>query len=206
MKNLLYKLLVLPLACLLVVLPVTGCATNQANINVAVTDIYKWAPVVSSDATALLTDVASFNPSDAALIQTLITQIQSDVAPLQSLCKAYLAHPTAGVLAQIAAVVNSANTATSSALLASLHIKDPNSQLIAKGILQTIATALTIITTYVTSVGLTAQITLPVGFEFDHGMALSSLSGAKSEGLLPNTATESQVVQTLVKKKIVHFV
>jgi hypothetical protein len=212
--NLFNKLLTIPLMYLLILIPVatvtsvatTGCSSNtQAQVNTAVQDIENWAPVVSSDAASLLTAIAQFNSADAAVLQPIVTQIQNDVAPLQALCAAYLANPSAGVLAQITAAVNAANTSVSSALLAALGIKNANSLAIAKAALAGIATALVVLTTYLAATGQPATITLPKGFALNKGVVTQAMNEAKGQNLLTSETTPEQVINELTKRGIVKF-
>jgi hypothetical protein len=211
--NLLNRLLIVPLIALLILIPVattTGCSstatTTQAKINAAVLDIQNWAPIVAADATTLLNESEAFAPADAVQIQALVTQIQKYVAPVQTLCATYLANPSAGTLAQIAATVNGANTAASSALLAILNIKDAHSQAIAKTALVTITTALTILTTYLATTGQTASITVPRGFTFNNEVMAQAMNEAKGQQLLTSNVTSDQVINELTKRGVVKFV
>lgn len=204
------KLLIASLVYLLVVIPVVGCktatGTPQSQINTAVQNVETWAPIVATDAAALISSIAQFSsPADAAKLQTLVVQIQQDVTPIQALCAAYLANPSAGILAQITAAINNANTASSSALLAALDIKDPNSQATAKAALAAIATALTILTTYFSAAGQPVSITLPAGYKLDKGIVTQALNEAKEQRLLASNVTAEQVMAELTKRGIVKF-
>lgn len=211
MISLFNKLFVIPLVYLLILIPVTsttvGCSkSTQTQINTAVTNIETWAPVISTDATTLLTTIAQFNPSDAATIQLLVKQIQSDVSPLQALCAAYLANPSAGVLSQITSAVNAANTSTSSALFAALGIKDTTSLTIAKTALAAIATSLTVLTTYLSASGQPVSITLPKGFKFDKGVVTQAMNDGGIQNIMSSNVTMEQIVNELTKRGVVRFV
>ena len=105
-----------------------------------------------------------------------------------------MANPSPTVLAQIAATVSDAVTIDSSALIAALQIKDATSQLIAQGVLATIATALTILSTYLASVKVSvtpaAQTALKNIAPYVNKATLSSeLDKAKAQNLIPANIT-----------------
>jgi hypothetical protein len=182
---------------LLATLMMSGCTVTQAKINTAVTDIANWTPIISTDATALLTDIASFTPSDAVQINKFVATMQTDSAALTALCKQYLASPSSSLLTQIAALVSTLATTDSGALLAVLQIKDANSQNIARGILTTIATALTILSGYLASVhvAVTPAATQALN-QMKPYLNRAALAGelqiAKNQGLVPQNMTLAQ--------------
>ncbi len=181
--------------CALLIVPTTGCTkVTQAQINSAVTDVANWAPVISSDATALLSDIASFNPSDAAAIQSAVNTINTDSAALTTACKQYLAAPSSSILTQISGLVSELATTDSQALLSVLQIKDANSQLIAKGILTTIATAVTILSGYLSSINVAVTPVVSTALRqlrpyADRGQLQMALVQAKQQGLAPQNLT-----------------
>ena len=202
--RLLVSATVFPLSFLLILAPVTGCsAQTQAKVNQAVQDIETWSPVVAADANTLLTDIASFTPSDAAALTQIAAQIQTDVAPVQALCQAYLQNPTTGTLAQITALINSASNANSQGLLALASIKDPNSQKVAQGVLTVAAAALTIIAGLLAGAGQTAHLTLPKGTVLDKATLAAGLAQAKNDGLAPQSATVGEAVFYLEMTRVI---
>lgn len=174
-----------------------GCTVSQAKINTAITDIGNWTPVVASDATALLSDIASFEPADAAQIQSFVTTMNADATALEVVCKQYLAAPSSTLLAQISALVGTLATSDSQALLAVLQVKNPNSQLLAKGILTTIATAVTILSGYLSTIDVTPASTTAAALEqlgplVDRGALAQELAHAQRQGLAPAGLTLAQ--------------
>jgi hypothetical protein len=203
------RFLVYPLICLIVALPVvviTGCSpATQAKVNTAVQDIENWTPVIASDAQALISDLTSFNPNDAAALNSIAAQIQADVAPIQALCQAYLTNPTATVLTQITNLVTASSSLISTGLLQVLNIKDANSQMIAKGVLTTLATAITILDGILASTGQTASIELPANTQLNVAMLQRALDQFKSEGNAPPDMTVSQAINALQQKGILRY-
>ena len=204
LKKCLSSVLVFPLSYLLIVAPATGCsAQTQAKVNQAVQTIETWTPVVAADANTLLTDIATFAPSDAAVLNSAAALIQSDVAPVEALCQAYLANPTAGTLSQITALINSAATANSGALLQLVSVKDPNSQIVAKGVLTTIAATLTIIAGLLAGTGQVAVVTLPKGFDLNQAVLKAGLVRAQAVGLAPQGMTVGEAVFYLEMTRVI---
>ena len=194
MKFLQYPLIAL-LCATMVILPTTGCApVTQAKVNSVIQNIANWAPVISNDAGTLAASIASFDPADAAQIQQYVGVMQRDSALLTTLCNQYLAAPNANTLAQISAMVSELTTTDSTALLQVLQIKNPNSLAIAKGVLATVATAVTILSTYLATINVQVS---PAAKQSIKTMApvvqkvtlVSELNKAKSQGLVPENTT-----------------
>jgi hypothetical protein len=182
------------LSALLVCLPLTGCTVSQAKVNTAVEDIANWSPVVAGDATALLTDIASFAPADAQALQSFVATLNTDSAQLTVLCKQYLALPSPTLLTQIAAMIGALASSDSSALLQLLQIKDPVSQSIAKGVLTTIATAVTILSGYAAATGvgpkpLATAALIQLRPYVDDAVVGRELALAKDQGVVPQWVT-----------------
>lgn len=169
-----------------------GCTVSQTKVNTAVSDVADWTPVIASDATALLTDIASFEPADAAQIQAFVTTLNADSMALQAACKQYLASPSPKLLAQISSFVTTLATTDSQALLAILQIKDPTSQMLARGILTTIATAVTILSGYLSIVNVKVAGLESLKPYADHAQLTQALARAKRQGLAPDSVTLAQ--------------
>jgi len=181
----------------LLVLPV-GCSVSQAKINTVVTDISTWTPVIAADATALLTDIASFAPADAATIQNAVTVINSDSTALTALCKQYLAAPSPTLMTQIAALIGTLATTDRDAMLAVLQVKNPQSQATAKGILTTIATAVTILSGYLQSVNVQPSASTTAALEqlklyVDRAPMERALAQLKAQHVAPQYVTLAQL-------------
>ena len=170
----------------------TGCTVSQSKINTVVQDIETWAPVVASDASALLTDIASFDAADAGQIQGFVAVLNTDSAALATACRQYLAAPSATLLTEIAGLVGQLATSDAGALLAVAEIKNANSQMIARGVLTTVATAVTILSAYLQSVNV--QPTNPVALEqlkpyANRATLALALARAQDQDLAPRQAT-----------------
>ena len=196
MKFYFHTLLVAVLSVLLIALP-TGCTVTQAKINSVVQDIATWTPVVAADADTLLADVAAFDPVDAALISTYITQIQQDSNLVTTLSNQYLANPSAAVLNRIATLISDIATNDSAAFIAVAHIKNPNSQRVAQGILITISTAATLLVTYLGTINVSVTPAAAASLQtvkpiVQKATLKAELDQAKSQGLVNNNVTFEQ--------------
>jgi len=185
------------LSVTLVCMPMTGCTVSQAKINSVVQDVANWAPVISADATTLMTEIAVFEPQDAAQIQSYVAQIQANSAALTTLCKTYLAAPSTSVMTQISVLVSSMATNDSAALLQVLQIKDANSKQIAQGILTTIATAVTILATYLNTVHVAVTPAATTSLNqmkpyLNRRTLDNELQTAKTQGLVPVNVSLAQ--------------
>jgi hypothetical protein len=174
---------------LLISLPLTGCTVSQAKINTVIQNIATWTPVISNDVTTLATEIASFDAADAAVIQQYLTTMQTDSDLLTTLCNQYLAAPSTSILNNIATLVSDLATTDSDAFLMVIQIKNPNSLLVAKGVLASIATAVTILSTYLATINVSIT---PTATQSIHQMApyvkkvtmAKELNKAKSQGLI----------------------
>jgi hypothetical protein len=182
------------LVCALVCIPMTGCTVSQSKIDTVVTDIGNVSAIVSADAGTLSTEITAFNPSDAGQIEGDVAVIVKDSAALSVLCKQYVAIPSASLLTQISTLVGTLATSDSAALLSVLQIKDANSQATAKAALTALATALTIISTYLGSVHVAATPATAAALNnlkpfLDHVALQRELDLAKSQGVAPQWVT-----------------
>jgi hypothetical protein len=182
--------LLLSIALVFVVsLSTVGCTASQSKINSVIQQIANWAPVISTDAGTLMTEIASFEPQDAAQIQEYTNTIQQDGAALTILCNQYLAAPSPSILGKIAVLVGELATNDSSALINILQIKNPASQSLAKGILMSVATATTILSGYLSTVNV--QPTAPVALNSlkpftDKTILEQEIKVAKSKEIIPS--------------------
>ena len=196
MKFYFHTLLVAVLSVLMITLP-TGCTVTQAKINSVVQDIATWTPVVAADADTLLADVAAFDTADAALISTYIAQIQQDSNLVTTLSNQYLANPSAAVLNRIATLISDIATNDSAAFIAVAHIKNPNSQRVAQGILITISTAATLLVTYLGTINVSVTPAAAASLQtvkpiVQKATLKAELDKAKSQGLVNNNVTFEQ--------------
>jgi hypothetical protein len=182
------------LCSLLVILPITGCTVSQEKINSVIREIATYAPIITDNATTLATAVQSFDPADAVLIQKSLVILLRDGPLLTTLCNQYLANPSSSVLNQITALVDELATVDSDALLAALQIKNPQSLETAKMILAGIATAVTVLSVYLSSINIqvsseAAQSIKKLAPYVQTSSLISELNKAKSQGLVPENTT-----------------
>jgi hypothetical protein len=182
------------LLCCTLALPLTACSPSQAKINSVVQQIDTWTGVLAPDATALLTDIAAFDPGDAAVLQNAVTLINTDAPLLEAACKQYLAAPSASTLAQITAFVGELATADSAGLLQVAQVKNPNSQNTAKEILTTIALGLTIASGLLQTINQAPTVQVKVSLNnmkpfLDRAKVEQAFQMEKDRGLLPRGLT-----------------
>lgn len=190
--------IVMSLCSLLAVLPMTGCTVSQAKINTVVQDIATYAPTIATDAQTLAVVAQSLDPADAALIQSSIATLKQDSGFLTTLCNQYLASPSPTLLAQIAGTISEIATTDSAALIQVAQIKNAQSVTTAKAVLAGVATAVTILSAYLTSINVSVT---PVASQSIKQMApyvqksvmVSELDKAKSQGLISQNTTLQQL-------------
>jgi hypothetical protein len=188
---------IIAVLCALLIVPTTGCAPSQANINKAVTDIGNVMGIVNTSLTALQADIALFPPSDQAVIGPYVSKGITDSAAVKALCATYLAAPSASVLSQISATFSTLAADGASATLAILQIKNQNSQMIARGIIAAVATALAIASVYLSSTGVAASPSTATSIQqmkayVDRAQLANALQLAKNQGLAPQSYTLAQ--------------
>ena len=190
-------LLIAVLSVTMILVP-TGCnKPTQAQINTVVQNIANWTPTITNDAAVLGGDIAAFDPADAVLIQKSVAQMQKDGALLTTLCNQYLANPSPSVLAQITATVSDAVTIDASALIAAAQIKNPTSQAIAQGILTAVATGLTILSSYLSSIKQSVTPAAATALKtmapyVNQSTVTKELNKAKAQNLIPGYVTIQQ--------------
>lgn len=107
-----------------------------------------------------------------------------------------MATPNSATLAQISTVVSELATTDSTALLQVLQIKNPQSLALAQGILATVATAVTILSTYLATINVSVTPEAKTAIKniapsVQKVTLVSELNKAKSQGLVPQNATIS---------------
>jgi hypothetical protein len=192
------KLLQLPLVTalcgLLVITPMTGCSVSQAKINTVVQDIATYGPIISTNAQTLASLATSLDPTDAALIATSVATLQKDSAFLTTLSNQYLANPSPSLLNQIAALVSEIATTDSAALIQVAQIKNPQSVQTAQEVLAGVATTVTILSAYLSSVNVTVTPAATTAIKSMKPMVqkatlVSELNKAKTQGIIPENTT-----------------
>ena len=123
--------------------------------------------------------------------------MQKDGALLTTLCNQYLANPSPSVLAQITATVSDAVTIDASALIAAAQIKNPTSQAIAQGFLTAVATGLTILSSYLSSIKQSVTPAAATALKtmapyVNQSTVTKELNKAKAQNLIPGYVTIQQ--------------
>jgi uncharacterized membrane protein YozB (DUF420 family) len=155
------------------------------------------AGIINTSLVALQADITLFPAEDQAVIAPYVAQGITDSALIKSLCVTYLAAPNAAVLAQISSVFGSLASDGASAILNVAHIKDPNSQMIAKGILAAVATSSAILSAYLATTGVQAAPSTGSSLTqmqkyVNHDVLVRELQVAKNQGVVPQWMTLAQ--------------
>lgn len=150
------KLGAIALCMLLVMGTIVGC--SQKTGTTVATDIVNWTPSVESAITVIDNTAAGLLPADAAIFTTATAGIDAAGTLLVADAKAYLANPSASVLANLQTAVTSLEQTVNSAILQAAGIKDTASQKLALAALSGLSAAVTTILGLVQSVSTTAQL------------------------------------------------
>jgi len=142
------KLGVWALIVLLMPLPfASGCQ----GVSVA-QDIVNWTPVLQSAVATVDTTVALLAPSDAPIFAAATAGFNTASNLLVTQAKAYLANPSASLLAQMQAQITNFEQQVNTALLAVAKITNPSSQKHALAAIQGVATIVLAILSLVQSI------------------------------------------------------
>ena len=136
------------LVVLLLPLPwLEGCTKEQV-----ARDIVNWTPTLQSAVATVDSTAAVLDPAAAPVFMAATSGFDAASNLLAVQARAYLAHPTAGVLAQLQAQVVDLQQQVSASLLAAARIVNPASQQHAMAALQAVATIITAILGLVQSI------------------------------------------------------
>ena len=105
------------------IVPTVGCSGQSV-----AQKIVGWTPFIDSAVSTLGSLAAQLAPQDAILIQAGVTAITTGQNLLDKKAQAYLANPTAGVLAQLQAQAVTFQQDVNAAVLAALKITNADSQ------------------------------------------------------------------------------
>jgi len=105
------------------IVPTVGCSGQSV-----AQQIVGWTPFIDSAVSTLGTLAAQLAPPDALLIQAGVTAITTGQDLLDKQAKAYLANPTAGILAQLQAQAVTFQQNVNAAVLTALKITNSDSQ------------------------------------------------------------------------------
>jgi hypothetical protein len=143
------KLGVLMLCAVLVAgtIPVAGCS----GIAVA-QDIVNWTPALQTAVAVVDSTASVLAPADAPIFQAATTSFDAATNLLVAQCKAYLANPSASLLAQLQAQIVTFQQQVNAALLQSARIVNPNSQTHALAAINGVATIINAIFALIESI------------------------------------------------------
>ena len=130
-------LAVLALSSLLVLgtLPMAGCSAATV-----AQDIVNWTPALQSAVATVDSTASLLAPVDAPIFAAATVGFDTASNLLVSQCKAYLANPSAGILAQIQAQIVNFQQQVNAAVLQAAKITDSASQAHALNVIQAVAT------------------------------------------------------------------
>jgi hypothetical protein len=141
------------LIALLLPLPFAGCS----GVTVA-QDIVNWTPALQSAVSAVDSTAALLAPLDAPIFSAATAGFDAASNLLVGQAKAYLANPTAGLLAQMQAQVVALQQQVNAALLQAAKILDPASQQHAMASIQAVAAIVGAILALVQSISSKVQV------------------------------------------------
>jgi hypothetical protein len=149
------KLGVLMLCALLVSgsMPMAGCSGRTV-----AQDIVNWTPTLESAVATVDSTASLLAPADAPIFSAATTGFDAASTVLVAQAKAYLANPTASVLAQLQTAVVTFQQQVNASLLAAAKITNPNSQTHVLAAINGVATIVTAIFALVTSISTKAQV------------------------------------------------
>lgn len=135
------------IALLLQITFISGCSQTTVAKN-----IVNWTPTLQSAVTTVDATAAQLDPKDAPLFTAATIGFDAASNLLVSQAKAYLANPSATILAQLQAQVVAFQQQVDSALLQAARIVNSSSQQRALASIQAVATAVTAILALIQSV------------------------------------------------------
>jgi hypothetical protein len=143
------KLGVLMLCSVLVAgsMPLAGCsATTVAQ------DIVNWTPALQTAVAVVDTTASVLAPADAPIFTAATASFDAATNLLVAQCKAYLANPSASLLAQLQAQIVTFQQQVNASLLQSARIVNPNSQAHALAAINGVATIINAIFALIESI------------------------------------------------------
>lgn len=105
------------------IVPTVGCSGQSV-----AQQIVGWTPFIDSALTTLGSVAGSLAPQDSVIIDPVVTDLVTAQNLLKNQAQAYLANPTAGVLAQLQAQAVTFQQSLNSAVLTALKITNSDSQ------------------------------------------------------------------------------
>ncbi len=166
-------------------------------------DIVDWTPSLQSAVTTVDSTAALLAPADAPAFTAATAGFDAASNLLVTEAKAYLANPTAGVLAQLQTQVVTLQQQVNAALLTAAHIVDPASQTHALAAIQAVGTIVSAILALVQSVSTKVQVAQMAARSTIKLAAVERyLNGAQSAQLIaahynePVAAAQQQIAQS----------
>jgi hypothetical protein len=143
------KLGVLMLCAILVAgtIPVAGCSGQ-----VVAQDIVNWTPALQTAVGVVDTTASVLAPADAPIFTAATASFDAATNLLVAQCKAYLANPSASLLAQLQAQIVTFQQQVNASLLQSARIVNPNSQAHALAAINGVATIINAIFALIESI------------------------------------------------------
>ena len=143
------KLGVLMLCAILVAgtIPVAGCSGQ-----VVAQDIVNWTPALQTAVGVVDTTASVLAPADAPIFTAATASFDAATNLLVAQCKAYLANPSASLLAQLQAQIVTFQQQVNASLLQSARIVNPNSQAHALAAINGVATIINAIIALIESI------------------------------------------------------
>jgi hypothetical protein len=143
------KLGVLMLCAVLVAgtMPLAGCSAKTV-----AQDIVNWTPALQTAVAVVDSTASLLAPADAPIFQAATASFDAATNLLVAQCKAYLANPSASLLAQLQSQIVTFQQQVNAALLQSAHIVNPNSQTHALAAINGVATIINAIFALIESI------------------------------------------------------
>jgi hypothetical protein len=135
--------LILPLS----LMGATGCSGTQV-----AQDIVNWTPALEAAVTTIDSTAALLDPGAAPIFVAATVGFDAASTLLVNGAKAYLANPTAPLLAQLQTQVVTFQQEVNAAVLKAAKIVDPNSQTHALNVIQAVAAIVTTMLALITSI------------------------------------------------------
>jgi hypothetical protein len=128
-------------------MPLAGCSGTKV-----AQDIVNWTPALQTAVSVVDSTASLLAPADAPVFQAATVSFDAATNLLVAQCKAYLANPSASLLAQLQSQIVTFQQQVNSALLQSARILNPNSQTHALAAINGVATIVNAIFALVESI------------------------------------------------------
>ena len=133
-------------------MPLAGCSGTKV-----AQDIVNWTPALQTAVSVVDSTASLLAPADAPVFQAATVSFDAATNLLVAQCKAYLANPSAALLAQLQSQIVTFQQQVNAALLQSARILNPNSQTHALAAINGVATIVNAIFALIESVSTKAS-------------------------------------------------